>query len=352
MIFLYGVVTYPQTVADLLQKKTNCLSMCLSPIPLDDNLRLLPYVFSVNRGNLNNGLGCVLRETLPNIPSVDIVSPKSTLLQKVRNRFDEEERDVDDEFVNKVRSFLLEKIGELVKDPIDLSKANIGGGEVNAAYLYSIYNSKLSAEVVAESILGACLANEFWSGLSTSPFREALALPDAGMKAEKLSILTQFFLAETNIFCYANKISGEDFGQILDNNISLCKELAAIIVTALADNQVVERCLVEFINNKYQEFGMSQVLEESEIKTMIDRFNVEYAMVKDSPHMDEFLLFLPEVKGKFVNHKNRISFHFSHFQTQFSELQQGGFLKEQLDTFSKRDKNVLPHKNKIEEEAM
>ena len=63
---------------------------------------------------------------------------------------------------------------------------------------------KVSAEGLAKNILAASLADGFWDNLSTSHFRDAASLKDDAKRTEKLSIVTQFFLAEINTYCYVN----------------------------------------------------------------------------------------------------------------------------------------------------
>ena len=95
-------------------------------------------------------------------------------------------------------------------------------------------------------------------GTTTSPFDILRDEPEAQKKA-RLSILTQFFLGEVNIYCRANNLSLFNFGAVLDNSPKLREVLANVVKDALKEGEIVEDKLFEFINENSEAFGFPLV---------------------------------------------------------------------------------------------
>lgn len=62
---------------------------------------------------------------------------------------------------------------------------------------------------------------------------------------EKLSIVTQFFLAELNITCREEDVAETNFGQVLEANAVLVRDLAKSVKHALMHNASVEDVLID-----------------------------------------------------------------------------------------------------------
>ncbi|HBS51945.1 MAG TPA: hypothetical protein DEA62_03040 [Coxiellaceae bacterium] len=345
---------YPSEIRKLLEQQTNCLSILLSPKEPDPVLNGAGYVFRMQRkkqdlyGRLvaNDISGEALREEFSSDIIINTAGAKDELLKKIKDNWpDDITFDANfDDFMSKVRAALQKNIKEQTGQDIDLSQSQ-QGEEVNKGYFATILgieeNDTVSPSDVASYILSACISDDFWKNLSSGPFVDAAALPDA-TRPEKLSILTQFFLAEVNVFCFAQKKSTQNFGAVLDANTNQIRTLlATTIKNALKENQNIEESLIACINKNQTIFGLSEEITKEEAKKIIDRFNIDYRTVSDSPHMDEFILFLPEATGEFVTHKNRISFLFSHFTPD------DDFSKKHLTAFSARKGNRLSHTNNI-----
>ena len=170
---------------------------------------------------------------------------------------------------------------------------------------------------------------------------------------ERLSILTQFFLAELNIACQEAEITVTNFGQILEHDASLIEELGSAVKNALADTRSVEESLIQYINQHQARFELTQPFSEESIpmlKETKETFKLHWELIKESPHFDEFIL-LAKRRGLFVTHQCNMAIHFANF------LQRGwqdNRLDEQLQDFNAVDKpnNVILHKNEHINEDM
>lgn len=166
---------------------------------------------------------------------------------------------------------------------------------------------------------------------------------------ERLSILTQFFLASLNIACCDASITTADFGQALEGDVTLVEALAKTVKEALTHSASVEEALISFINQHQNRFGLTTRISEESLPalmgspTLNERFQSHWEAIKESPHFDEFML-LAKRRGLFVTHQYNMAIHFANF------LQMGwqdNRLDEQLQDFNTVDKpnNVIPYKN-------
>ncbi len=103
-----------------------------------------------------------------------------------------------------------------------------------------------------ESLLGFCAPNVFETVVE-SPFY-TINEAEKNAAIEKFSILTQFFLAETNVFCASNLSSTANFGEVLDQSEDLSQEIAARIVSIRSLGGSIENTLLDFINEHQTEF--------------------------------------------------------------------------------------------------
>lgn len=106
-------------------------------------------------------------------------------------------------------------------------------------------------------------------------------------------MMTQFFLAQVNIYCKAIALSHKNFGVILDASNDLSTELVGIITSALIAGVSVEESIYTFFNNHSQEFSLAQSLTETDKKAIQEKFEIIYRTVtatKENPHMDDFMV--------------------------------------------------------------
>jgi tRNA A22 N-methylase len=168
---------------------------------------------------------------------------------------------------------------------------------------------------------------------------------------ERLCILTQFFLAELNVACYAKGTTKANWGAILEGHFDLIKGLAEVVKKALGQSNRAEEALIDYVNQHHQAFQLTSPIPKDDIPSLKARFQSHYELIKGSPHFDEFML-LSDQKGLFVAHQNCMGTH-------FAQLLQTGFfnklideptkvflqkIKNDFETIEKPD-NKIPHQN-------
>ena len=200
-----------------------------------------------------------------------------------------------------------------------------------------------STEAYVKGLIQYCTPNLF-DNVEGSPFYMV-------HNNEQLSILTQFFLAELNIASSAQGITEANFGQILETDVQLIKDLAQAVKEALEHSTPVEEALITYVNQHEDRFKLKTLIPENSIPTLKERFKSHWEQIKASPHFDEFML-LSDTPGYFVTHQNYIATHFANFlQTGFFDEVKNpstqAFLQAMQQDFDTVDKpnNVVPHKN-------
>ncbi len=177
------------------------------------------------------------------------------------------------------------------------------------------YFESTMMEVYAESsvtsaatcILNACLADDFWDQVSSSSpltidysaTRQSIRRLD---EVKRLALKAQFFLGQINIYCQAHGLSTINFGTVFDSELYL-ERVANCITTALLNNANVEAAIFDLIHGMRPALGLSRQLTADEQANLIRAFRLEYNIIKDTPHFDEFILFRPEVRGIFLTIK-------------------------------------------------
>lgn len=173
------------------------------------------------------------------------------------------------------------------------------------------------SEEYVEALLGVS-AESLWTTLPGSPFyRDSYTNP--AEKAERLSMMTQFYLGVLNIHCRAKGISRKNFGQILDNNAALSQALVDTVSSALTHGHDVEHAIITFINahKKAAEFNLSDDLSPADKEAIQQKFEITWRTVtatKENPHMDDFMLLDTEARGendKFFTQKGLICTDFA-----------------------------------------
>lgn len=177
------------------------------------------------------------------------------------------------------------------------------------------FENNASTEDYIDALIGACALNA-WDGLS-HPLFYSISSGPVESRTEKLSILTQFFLAHLNIYCKANRISSKNFGQVLDAQPALSHQLIIFISQALNKGDDIEQKISEFFNEHRNEFGLQSPLHEQDVIAIKEKFARTYAMItatNENPHMDDFLILDKEAKGVFapcVTHQASICVNFA-----------------------------------------
>ncbi len=353
---------YPDAIQRIMAQKSNIFSMRLSPLHPDPVLKTVNPIFSPSReggGGFGfsskdevrsevRNLGSTLRTEFATLvigPKQDAKSlVQNAVLEAFRGRSINSEadfealkaqilREIKQRYPSKETAVLT--LDQTAKPPIlPATKANMdnwtGFDEAD----------KNNIEGYVTNIIGFCLADDFWNSLRLeSQFNLVTAA-----NPEQLSIMIQFFLGEVNIFCTTNKLTAADFGAALDNKPALSLALARNVKESLRTGQNVEENLFTFINTNYRDFALSRPLSKKECSDIAARFNAEYAIIKDSPHFDEFILYVPEMKGNFVNHHGTIALNFAQFyNTQYPDRAKKLF-SERVKQFENIN-GKLDHKN-------
>ena len=126
---------------------------------------------------------------------------------------------------------------------------------------------------------------------------------DSPDKAERLSMITEFYLGVLNIHCCAKGKSYKNFGQILDNSAALSQALVDTISSTLTHGHDVEHAIITFVNahKKATEFNLSDDLSPADKEAIQTKFEMTYRTViatEENPHMDHFMILDTEARGE------------------------------------------------------
>lgn len=298
---------YESKASDLLSKPCNLYSMQLRPRKQDSLSRVVNPVFTINRGN-NLGTGGPLsplyhamHEAFPKLilkkpdPRTQLVN--STLKDLPQNASFE---NIQLALTNRCQTLF----GVTVNFKHYIESKPGGASEnqtVDKAHVDSImgFEGDATTEQYIDALLGFCASN-LWETFTGSPFY--LDKYKAGPEqAERLSMMTQFYLGVLNIYCRARGISDENFGQILDNNAALSEALVDSVSQALTQGREVEHAIVDFVNTNKNIFKLSSYLTPTDTDKIQHKFEITYRTVtatKENPHMDDFMILDIEARGE------------------------------------------------------
>lgn len=148
-----------------------------------------------------------------------------------------------------------------------------------------------------EALLGYCAPNVF-DDKAESPF-------NALTEAEGWSIATQFLLGIANIYGVSQNKVGPDtnFGQILDGDSELSKNLAQTLAQAQKTNQCIEDVALSWMNAHATQLQLKKTFDTNDVTTIKATFATLYAEIKDAPHFDEFIVLDTKKQGSFFTHQ-------------------------------------------------
>jgi hypothetical protein len=120
--------------------------------------------------------------------------------------------------------------------------------------------------------------------------------------ADQFSLATQFLIGQINIYCYANQISRQNFGEILDRPESdaLRHAILNAILTAKDNQKTPEEAVIDLINSAENrgKFAMARELTLSDKGAILNAFSDQWNLLVQaaslpgaSLHFDEFLVF-------------------------------------------------------------
>lgn len=346
-----GHPIYPYWITPLFSAKTNLFSMHLRPESIDVSIRFPSPVFSVYRSyfSTSSALYSAMHSEYGSLnikkrnTQGDSQNPRQLLTDKVV-------RSQAGEIVNfgAIQRALTIQTKKLFDVDVDFdftihidkrykpngtfisqvtSKVRLTQGYIDRQMYF---DETATVEDYVDALLGNC-AQELWDTLATSPF----SIRQDASAREKLIILTQFFLAELNIHCYAKDLSIENFGVVLDSNPLLCREIILTVKAALASGRSVERALFDFINERGEIFGLVEALDDATFSEIQTFFVADYNTISQSPHFDEFAI-LVDKPGELNTHQGAICVDFAHMITL-------GFPGLDNDYFRQVRNEQLPH---------
>ena len=335
---------YSEAITALMHGPSNLYSIQLRPRIQDPESSVVNSVFSMNRNNDDTGtpksaLYNAMYTAYPNT-TVAALDPKLQLNKSVLAALPEQPVN----FAG-IQSALTKQCHHLFGLTIDFTKASDGSAVIKASINelmgFTPENPATTEDYIA-ALLGTCALNMF-DTIPTPPFYRVQDTPE---KTEKLSILTQFFLAQVNIYCVAKKISSSNFGVVLDKSSNLSNELAGIVSSSLEAGAPVEERLCTFLNEHTADFSLIRPLNLEDIDSIKQKFNRTYATVTataENPHMDDFMVLDTTTKaGRFVTHQGAICTDFSEL---IAPLLDSDYFKKIRADFEAQYVPVIPHKN-------
>lgn len=283
---------YRDKVNTFLTKPSNLYSIQLRPKVQDSDSRVINPVFTVNRKNdrhgtplsaLYNKMQAVFRRV-----SLGQSNPHQKLVNDVLNALPESERTstiadeaafarLQDLVTATYKAQLPEDVAKTVQDDFFKSVVDRRQGKqtVDKDYIDVImgFTGSETPEDYVAALLRCCVPS-LETTQEGSPFYQVdNESPD---KAERLSIMTQFYLGVLNVYCRAKGISYKNFGEMLDNNATLRQALVTDISDALTRGDDVEASIIAFFNVHAgkREFDLSKhpALDGSEKKVMNQPF--------------------------------------------------------------------------------
>ena len=307
-------LSYGDAMSAFLARPSNLYSIQLRPRAQDSQSRVVNPAFNVNRTNnaagtpqspLYNAMHSMFPTTV-----VAATDPRTRLTTAVLSAIPASASFAD------IQQALREQSSALFGSAIDFTQRTDGTPatkEVIDALMG--FEADATRENYIDALLGAC-ASDVWETLPTPPFYSIPTITTVGDRTERLSILTQFFLANLNVYCKAKGISAQNFGEALDASPELSNELVSVISTALTSGEDVERAICFFCNVKAGTFGLLRALNADDSTTIRQTFERTYRTVTtgENPHMDDFMILNKEVTGetaKFVTHQGSICVNFA-----------------------------------------
>ncbi len=335
----------------VLRARSNLFSMHLRPEVPDSYGHVESPVFSLNR-NRPSGLKNALHQKFQGV-RVETRTARSMLIDAVTNAL----RGQNNPSVPTIQAALTTQIQRLCGMHVSFTHNALDGTLVTEDSIKQIFGMSADENLdVSESIdglIGLCAPNV----LETIPAPESVFYSVAEpRKTEKLSIMTQFFLAHVNIHCFSNQISRENFGALLDESLSLSQQVAELVASELgkADGDVGQ-ALCAFINANHSHFKLTRQLKADEIALIQEKFERTYQTVtgtNENRHMDEFMLLDKSVQnGKFFTHQGSICIDFSEIlehlphKNRLGRTDQLYFNSLRADGLGPFPECVVPHRN-------
>ena len=319
---------YQDTVNDFLAKPSNLYSIQLRPCEQDNYGNVVNPVFTIKRGNDFSGtpsspLYNQMHKVFPGL-TLGKPDPRTELVTATLSALSQ------DASFEDIQRVLTEQCQRLFDTPVDFQRyiepwsngqreEEKEASKANIDRMRELIGEEETREGYVNTLLGFCAPN-LSASFTGSPFYHG-AYTTPAEQAERLSIMTQFYLAVLNIHCRAQNISNENFGQILDNNAALSQALVDTVSNALTNGDDVEHAIIMFINSHKKVFKLSRDLSAADKDAIQAKFEITYRTVtatKENPHMDDFMILDTEARDEhavFFTQKGLICTDFANIAT-------------------------------------
>ena len=314
-----GLAPYPEPIINLLQS-SNLYSVLLRPQHIHRWTSDLEPVFSLQREGESvfyNQCDTIYPETIKPL------SPRAALIQNTRARL-EGRTDF-----NSIQAALTAQVEISYGQTMDFYNRSGQNTPITQDDLDRMIRGEsdlaLSVEDYIETLLNYCASDRDFSDRSS--------VFNTFKNKEELLIMTQFFMADVNIYCQSQGLSLANFGVILDGSSRLSEDCAQTIMRALCDPSLsVEPVLCEWINQHASELLLDRALSSEDIHQITVDFTSHFQQIRDIPHYDQFVILDRIHRGKILIHRNMMCTDLAFLMQQFH--QQASFVAHCLQDYA------------------
>lgn len=339
---------YSAGITTLLTRPSNLYSIQLRPRKQDNLSSVVNPVFTIKRtiDSAGNALSLLYNSIHSTFPTTEVATtdPRTQFTAAVSRILPSSASFAD------VQRVLSEQSLHLLGVAIDFTRRTDGTPATKEIIDELMYlEEDATRDDYIEALLNAC-ALDVWETLPTPPFYSISATTSEQKRTERLSILTQFFLATLNVYCKAKEISSQNFGIILDESQSLSDELVNTISTALKHGEDVEKAICNFCNANAHSFDLSRAINTNDLAVIRPKFERIYRTVTataENQHMDDFMIMDTEATGetaKFVSHQGAICVNFAELIASDAQFGNPEYFTSILADFAVHPAEI-PHQN-------
>jgi len=274
---------YPTPIAELIKRSKNLLGMTLSPEHPDQLLRLPDASFRLKRRGESTSGGALFRQLLrQHIESNPPVNPLTAFVFATESLHMSDYPDEPKYSImqDRIRMFMNE-CGEPLP-PFSFNTLQ----QFTSVLMMDFENmgELLESAIQAESI----------SASSASHFHSS-------SNAENLCMMMQMFVGLVSLHLRAYKNEPQDLGEVCENNAgNMVSQLVSALQFPSPEDGILD-CLQQWFNRDLTD----------ELRVAVkERFQFMWMTVKDSPHLDEFLVLLKDVPGDGVSYRGCICMPF------------------------------------------
>jgi hypothetical protein len=309
--------SYNDAMTAFLTRPSNLYSIQLRPRLQDSLSRVVNPVFTIERRNDDSGIPLsslynAMHSAFPRI-TIAPLEPRAQLTTAVLANLPAEPSIAD---IQVALAAQCQRLFGLTIDFTHQADGTVVDQEAIDTIMQVSEANPATSQDYIDNLLGMCAA-DIWESITTPPFYSIPEITQPDERTERLSILTQFFLANTNIYCKARGISTQNFGAILDASLELSNELVGIVATTLSRGDDVEERVLAFINAHHTTFGLNRPLTPGDVEEIRQKFARTYRTITatpENPHTDDFMILDKDTIGevaKSVIFQGRISVNFA-----------------------------------------